>query len=92
MLPDDGNTTLSQAIANAGGLSELGEPTRIHIARSRDQRVQDEIYNLDAIQAGQATDPRLRGGDIVVAERSGTQVALKTVKDLLPFAIFATLF
>ena len=92
VVPDDGNTTLSQAIANAGGLSELGEPTRIHIARSRDQRVQDEIYNLDAIQAGQVTDPRLRGGDIVVAERSGTQVALKTVKDLLPFAVFATLF
>ena len=92
VLPDDGNTTLSQAIANAGGLSELAEPTRIHVARSRDQRVQDEIYNLDAIQAGQVTDPRLRGGDIVVAERSGTQVALKTVKDLLPFAVFATLF
>ena len=92
VVPDDGNTTLSQAIANAGGLSELAEPTRIHVARSRDQRVQDEIYNLDAIQAGQVTDPRLRGGDIVVAERSGTQVALKTVRDLLPFAILATLF
>ena len=92
VLPDDGNTTLSQAVANAGGLSELADTTRIHIAHSKDQRVQDEIYNLDDIQAGKATDPRLRGGDIVVAEQSGTRVALKSVRDLLPFAILATLF
>jgi hypothetical protein len=52
--------------------------------------VQDLIYNLDEIQAGKATDPILRGGDIVVAESSGTKVALKSVKDLLPFAILAS--
>src|SRR5262249_36090904 len=92
VLPDDGNTTLSQAIANAGGLSGLADSTRIHVAHSKNQRVQDDIYNLDDIQAGKATDPRLRGGDIVVAEQSGTRVALQNVKDLLPFAIFATLF
>src|SRR5262245_32896718 len=92
VLPDDGNTTLSQAVARAGGLSELGDSTRIHVARSRDQRVQDDIYNLNDIQAGKARDPILRGGDIVVAEQSGTRVALKTVKDLLPFAVFASIF
>jgi polysaccharide export outer membrane protein len=92
VLPDDGSTTLSQAVARAGGLSELGDPARIHIARSRDQLVQDEIYNLSDIQAGKARDPVLRGGDIVVAEQSGTRVALKTVKDLLPFAVFASIF
>jgi polysaccharide biosynthesis/export protein len=92
VLPDDGGTTLSQAVARAGGLSELGDPTRMHIARSRDQLVQDEIYNLSDIQAGKTRDPVLRGGDIVVAEQSGTRVALKTVKDLLPFAVFASIF
>jgi polysaccharide export outer membrane protein len=91
VMPDDGNTTLTQGIATAGGLSELADSTRIHIARSRDQRVQDEIYNLDEIQAGKAKDPLLRGGDIVVAESSGTKVALKSVKDLLPFAVLGAL-
>jgi polysaccharide export outer membrane protein len=91
VLADDGNTTLTQAVANAGGLSELADSTRLHIARAKDQHVQDEIYNLDAIQSGQAKDPLLRGGDIVVAEQSGTRVALKSVKDLLPFAVLATL-
>jgi polysaccharide export outer membrane protein len=92
VLPDDGNTTLSQAIAGAGGLSELGDVTRIHVARSADQRVQDEIYSLADIQAGTTRDPLLRGGDIVVAEQSGKLVAFKTVKDLLPFAMLAAVF
>jgi polysaccharide export outer membrane protein len=91
VLPDDGGTTLTQGIANSGGVSDLGNSQRVHIARSRDQHVQDEIYNLDDIQAGKVADPLLKGGDIVVVEQSGVKVALKDVSALLPFAIFATL-
>jgi polysaccharide export outer membrane protein len=91
VLPDDGSTTLSQAIANAGGLSDLANSSRVHVAKSKDQHVQDEIYNLDDIQAGKVPDPVLKGGDIVVAEQSGVKVTLKNVTSLLPFAIFASL-
>jgi polysaccharide export outer membrane protein len=91
VLGDDGGTTLSQAIANAGGVSDLGNSQRVHIARSKDQHVQDEIFNLEDIQAGKVTDPLLKGGDIVVVEQSGVKVALKDVSSLLPFAIFASL-
>src|SRR6516165_162848 len=91
VLPDDGNTTLSQAIANAGGAAEIANSERVHIARSRDQHVQDDIYNLDDIQAGKVPDPLLKGGDIVVVEQSGVKVALKDMGALLPFAMFATL-
>jgi polysaccharide biosynthesis/export protein len=90
VLPDDGNTTLSQAIANSGGLSDIGNSQRVHVARSKDQHVQDEIYNLDDVQAGKATDPLLKGGDIVVAEQSGVKVAFKDVSALLPFALLAS--
>jgi polysaccharide biosynthesis/export protein len=92
VLADDGNTTLSQAIANAGGVADIGNSERVHVARSKDQHVQDDIYNLDDIQAGKILDPLLRGGDIVVVERSGVKVALKDLSALMPFAIFATLF
>ena len=92
VLADDGNTTLSQAIANAGGVAEIGNSQRVHIARSKDQHVQDDIYNLDDIQAGTIPDPLLHGGDIVVVEQSGVKVALKTIGSLMPFAMFATLF
>ena len=91
VLADDGNTTLSQAIANAGGVAEIGNGERVHIAKSKDQHVQDEIYNLDDIQAGKAQDPLLKGGDIVVVEQSGYKVALKNIMSLMPFAMFATL-
>jgi polysaccharide export outer membrane protein len=92
VLPDDGSTSLSQAIASAGGVSDLANSQRVHIARSKDQHVQDEILNLDDIQAGKATDPLLKGGDIVVVEQSGVKVALKDMASLLPFAIFASVF
>ena len=91
VLPDDGNTTLSQGIANAGGVSDIGNSSRVHIARSIDQRVQDDVYDLDDIQAGKVQDPLLHGGDIVVVERSGYRVALKEIGSLMPYAIFASL-
>ncbi len=86
----DGRVTLTQAIAGAGGLGDLADSKRIHIARTDGQHVHDQVYNLDEIQAGTAPDPVLQGGDIIVAEQSGTQVVLKNVKDLLPFAVLAS--
>ena len=92
VLPDDGNTTLTQAIASAGGIAEIGNSQRVHVARSKDQHVQDDVFDLDDIQAGKASDPLLKGGDIVVVERSGIRVAFKEIGALMPFAMFATLF
>jgi polysaccharide export outer membrane protein len=92
VLADDGGTTLSQAIANAGGVGQIGNAARVHIAKSKDQHVQDELYNLDDIQAGKVQDPLLKGGDIVVVEQSGYKVALQSVMSLMPFAVFASLY
>jgi polysaccharide export outer membrane protein len=91
VLADDGDTTLSQAIANAGGVAQIGNAQRVHVARSKDQHVQDDLYDLDDIQAGKVPDPLLHGGDIVVVEQSGYKVVLQTIGSLLPFAAFATL-
>jgi polysaccharide biosynthesis/export protein len=92
VLADDGALTLTQAIADAGGLSELGNSSRLHVARSSNGHVQDDVYDLDDIQAGKVRDPLLRGGDIVVVESATTKVALKTVSSLLPFAVLAALW
>lgn len=90
VLTVDGALTLSQAIALAGGLGETANASRIHIARMVGRRVQDDTYNLDAIQAGKLADPALQAGDIVVAEESGARVAFKNLKDILPFAVLAS--
>lgn len=84
-IPAAGGLTLSQAVVTAGGLSDVANPERVHVARVTGHRVKDAVYNLSAVFAGQAPDPNVYGGDMIVAEKSGTRVALKTVKDLLPF-------
>jgi len=86
VLTLDGPLTLSMAIAQSGGVSELANSARVHVARPTGQQVEDGIFNLDDIQAGKAPNPVLRGGDIVVVEESGAKLALKNVKDVLPFA------
>jgi polysaccharide biosynthesis/export protein len=92
VLTIDGTLTLTMAIAQSGGLSELGNSSRIHVARTTGQEVEDNIHNLDDIQAGKAANPVLRGGDIVVVEDSATKLALKNVKDVLPFAALGAIF
>src|SRR5262245_9481092 len=78
--------TLSMAIAQSGGVNDIANPERIHIARITGDQVDDSIFNLKEIQAGNAPNPALRGGDIVVVEDSKVRLALKEVKDVLPLA------
>jgi len=92
VLGDDGSTTLSQAIAEAGGFTDLADSSRIHVARAINGQVQDKIYNLEDIQAGKTNDPVLEGGDIVVAESSQVKVAMKNLSALVPFAMLGALF
>ena len=87
----DSRLTLGQAVATAGGLSDVGNAQRVHVARAVDQTVNDQVFDLEAIQAGKAADPSLVGGDIVVVEESTGKVAFKTLKDLLPFAMLGAL-
>ena len=90
VLAVDGRMTLTQAVASAGGFSDLADTARVHVARSVNGRIHDQVYNFDQIQGGQAVDPSLQGGDLVVAEQSGAKVAFKSIKDMLPFAILAS--
>ena len=93
VLTIEGTVTLTMAIAQSGGVSEIGNSDRIHIARTTmGQEVEDQVYNLDDIQAGRSPNPVLRGGDIVVVEDSTTRLALKNVKDVMPFAALGGLF
>ena len=91
VLTVEGNLTLSQAVAYAGGLSDLADSKRVHVAHAANGHVNDRVYDLNAIQSGHAPDPSLQGGDLVVVEQSGTQVAIKNLKDMLPFAVLASI-
>ena len=84
--------TLSMAIAQSGGTNDIANPERVHIARITGERVDDSVFDLKEIQAGQAPNPALRGGDIVVVEDSTARLALKEVKDILPLAAISAFF
>jgi polysaccharide export outer membrane protein len=89
VLTIDGRLTLSQAIAATGGLGDLANSNRIHVARVSDELVKDTVFDLDQIQSGAIADPTLQGGDIVVVEDANSKVVFKNLKDLLPFAVLA---
>ena len=84
--------TLSMAIAQSGGTNEIANAERIHIARITGDQVDDAVFDLKEIQAGNASNPMLRGGDIVVVEDSTARLALKEVKDILPLAAISGFF
>jgi polysaccharide biosynthesis/export protein len=92
VLTLEGTLTLSQAIAQSGGVNDLANSERIHVARISGDQVDDSVFNLKEIQAGRAPNPALRGGDIVVVEESNARLALKEVKDVLPLAAVSGFF
>ena len=57
-------TTLTQAIATAGGISGHA-PAVIEVLRTRGKTVTLR-FDLDKIQNGTAKDPRLRDGDLIL--------------------------
>ena len=92
VLTLEGAITLSMAIAQSGGVNDIANSERIHIARITGDQVDDSVFNLKEIQAGRAPNPTLRGGDIVVVEDSNARLALKEVKDVLPIAAISAFF
>jgi len=81
------------AIAQSGGVNDIGNAERIHVARiTTGDQVEDAVFDLKEIQAGRAPNPALRGGDIVVVEDSKTRLALKEIKDILPLAAVGGFF
>ena len=74
--------TLSQAIIAAGGLSEVADGQRVHLARKTAEGLKDEVFDYDAIVKGAAQDPPILGGDMLLVERTGYKVALKSVREI----------
>ncbi len=93
VLTLESTLTLSMAIAQSGGVNDIGNAERIHVARiTTGDQVEDAVFDLKEIQAGRAPNPALRGGDIVVVEDSKTRLALKEIKDILPLAAVSGFF
>ncbi len=80
VFPLKSATTVSQAVAMAGGLSELADPERIVLFRPRNNG-QFKAYhlNLKSIREGTMRDPYISGKDQVIVHESGSRVWLGRV-------------
>jgi polysaccharide biosynthesis/export protein len=92
VYPMKGNTSLVQAIAMAGGIDSTIGSGDVVIFRSIDGRRSVARFDMDAIKKGDAEDPQLQPGDVVVADTSAGKVVLHNVLSVLPLATSAAIF
>lgn len=79
-----GTTTLMQALAVAGGTTEQANARRVAIFRTIDGKRQAAAFDLQSIRRGEAEDPRVYAGDIVVVDGSSVKATTKQILNSLP--------
>ena len=83
-FPALGNLSLMQAVALAKGTSEDANLHRVAIFRTVGGQRQAAAFDLVAIRHGQAPDPRVYPGDIVVVDGSSIKALQKQIFQSVP--------
>ncbi len=87
-----GGTSLMQAVALAGGTTEDANARRVAVFRTIGGQRQAAAFDLTAIRHGQAKDPEIYPGDIVVVDGSSVKQGFKKFVQSVPLlAIFGPL-
>jgi polysaccharide biosynthesis/export protein len=82
--PIVGPTTLIQAVAAAGGTREDANARRVAIFRTIGGKRQAAAFDLTSIRRGEAPDPQVYPGDIVVIDGSGVKAAQRQILNSIP--------
>ena len=91
-FPIAGGTSLMQAVALAGGTTEDANARRVAVFRNISGQRQAAAFDLTAIRRGQAKDPEIYPGDIVVVDGSAVKQGFKKFVQSIPLlAIFGPL-
>jgi polysaccharide export outer membrane protein len=83
-FPIAGPVTLMQAVALAGGPTEEANARRVAIFRTVAGKRQAAAFDLTSIRRGQAEDPLVYAGDIIVIDGSGIKDTQKRILQNLP--------
>ncbi len=83
VFPIQGEMTLLQALALAGGPSNLADPAKIVLFRKNGDQMKAYNLNLDDIRSGKNKDPYIRNDDRIIAHRSSSRYWLREVGTLL---------
>lgn len=86
-----GRATLMQVISQAGGLTEMADPSiKVFSVAANGQKV-GLAYDLDQIREGKLPDPEVHPGDMVVVEKSTGRSILNAITSTLRgFVSFGT--
>jgi polysaccharide export outer membrane protein len=86
-----GKTTLLQLVAMSGGLDGGASDSTVVVFRNTDGKRYAARFDVDDIRKGQAQDPVILPGDVVVANSSAFKAAWGDFLKALPVASFALL-
>ena len=90
--PIVGQMTLIQALAESGGIDDVGNTSAVLVFRPQNGRRMVAKFNVDNIRSGKASDPDLYAGDMVIVDSSGARTLWKNVRETIPtFAYFTPL-
>jgi polysaccharide export outer membrane protein len=84
VYPVNGPTTLIQAIAMARGTDENSNPRRVAVFRQIDGRRMAAAFDLTAIRRGNAENPVIYTGDIIVVDGSGLRAIQREIMSTIP--------
>lgn len=84
--PVNERTTLSQVIAEAGGLNNIADQSKIFVYRNVGGRQYVANYSIADIRANVRPAPRIYGRDTVVVFSSSSRVAWENLKEALGLA------
>ena len=82
--PVGGPITLIQAVALAKGTTEDANPRRVAVFRQVSGQRQAAAFDLTDIRRGQAPDPQIYPGDIVVVDGSSIKALQKQIFQTVP--------
>lgn len=83
-FPIAGAISLIQAVALARGTTDDANPRRVAVFRTIDGQREGAAFDLTAIRRGEAKDPAIYPGDIVVVDGSRIKAIQKQMFPLLP--------
>ena len=93
IFPMSGSTSLLEGIAVAHGASKTADTNSVLIFRNIHGQRAAAKFDLAAIEAGKASDPELKAGDIIVVGNSAIRAAFSDFSTALSTAgIFRVLF
>ena len=95
IYPLTGQITLLRALAIAGGLGMIADPTQVMLFRVNEKgERQVATFDVNLIRAGKGEDPVIKGDDLIVVQRNSSRVLFRDslFKDIVdtinPFSIF----